>query len=148
MRFSDFEQSPEEIAIKLKPLIEDKVVFDMGGGDGLFCSYLLTQGAQRAVNVELDPVLAERSKRAGIDTIEQNFMDTDLTDADVLYIFTSFYGSYNLTRKVRTDGWGGTIITQYYPMHDYFMNFIEPDRIVHVKAGLVYIPLLVYEWYN
>lgn len=146
MRYSDNEPTSPKIAESLRPFVAGKTVYDMGAGSGLFALALKERGqASKVVAVEYYVPIGNMPN---ITVMRKDFMKVDIKQAEVLYCFTSFLGSYALTQKIKRDKWEGTVITQYYPLNDYFGHYYEPHEIIHADNGDSFLPILIYQWYN
>lgn len=142
MRYSTYEPSPIIAVDYIKHLIEGKIVYDAGSGSGEFAR-AMAQYAKKVVGVELDSELAEMGQGKGIEVINDDFMNVDLSEAEVIYAYLSFIGNYALTRKLKN--WNGTVISLLYPLHDSLAAIIRPDEVIHVEQGDVAVPLLIYK---
>jgi len=137
--FATNQQTPDGAAEILKPHYEGKIVYDLGAGNGNL-ALQMAQYAKKVVAVELDETLAGDCQMRGLETIRDDFLNIDLSGAEVLYIFMSFFGTCALTNKLIQDGWHGTVISQYYPLHSSLIDIIKPKLIVYHNN----LPYLIY----
>lgn len=141
MIYSLFQQTPFECVNDLKDLIEDKVVYDIGAGDGEFGKVMANLFAKKVVLIENDPTIKLKpADMPNVEYILDDFMKVDLSKAEVIYIFMSFIGNYNLTRKLKAAHWHGTVISALYPMYENIADSWLPDKIIHSKD----LPFLIY----
>jgi len=138
--FAVNQPTPDGVAEILRPHYEGKVVYDLGAGNGNF-ALQMAQYAKKVVAVEIDETLAGDCRIRGLETIHGDFMDVDLSGAEVIYIFMSFFGTCALTNKLRELNWTGTVISQYYPLHTDLLAVEKPNVTVFVD----HIPYLVYK---
>lgn len=143
MKYVVFEPTQPEAVSFIADLIKDKVVYDLGAGNGSF-GLAMQPHAKRVVAVEIDPVLASDCRWRGLETIEQNFMKVPLQEAEVIFIFLNLIGTYALTKKLQEDGWHGTLISHYYPLQNSLNDIIKPDRVIDVIVDGDRFPFLVY----
>lgn len=143
MLYCSFEPSKPEIVEFIKPYIEDKVVYDVGAGNGSFC-LAMQPYAKKVVAVEIDPLLASDCRYRGVETIEDNFVNVDLKEAEVLYLFLNFFGNYAITQKLKEENWHGTVISHFYPLLNSIYDLIKPDKIIDVNTGGFRAPFLIF----
>ena len=127
----------------IKDYIKDKVVYDIGAGEGKF-AVAMKKYAKEVVAIEADPVLFAECQSRGVESIYSNFLDVDFEEADVLYIFMNFLGNYALTKKLQEDDWAGIVISQYYPLQNNVTDMIPPDKVIDVNLPSGKFPFLVY----
>ena len=139
MIFAPYEKTPIEAADDVKDFIKNKVVYDLGSGDGTF-ALALKQYAKEVVGVELDPILATRAVSRGVNTLNENFLDVDISKAEVLFVFMSFYGTSRLTKRLLQMKWKGLVISHYYPLHT-----MLDCPLVPIDRKDKTCPLLIYE---
>ena len=99
-------RSPLDAAKALKFLIEDKVVCDLGCGDGDMLQAFVDNGAKDAVGIERSLELVHRTRAKGFDCVYGNMLDEPLPIADIYYIwveaqrvFDTFVNIWNKTQK-------------------------------------------------
>lgn|SRR3990167_4146815 len=144
MLYVRFERSPKEGVEFIKEYIKDKVIYDLGAGDGSFAEEM-QKIAKKVVAVELDPILASDCKFRGLETIEDDFMKVSLKEAEVIYIFLNLMGTYALTKKLQDENWHGTLISHYYPLQHALHDIIKPDEMINVSINYHRFPLLIYK---
>lgn len=116
-----------------------EVVFDLGAGDGRILIEAVRKFGARAVGVEIDPErlprLKERlnSTNTNAEVIHADFMDVDLSCADVVVIYLSATANAKLEPKLRSELRAGARVVSL----DYALLDWAPDREITVKtAGL------------
>ncbi len=142
-RYSIFERTPNSAVEYIKELIKDKVVFDVGAGDGSFAKEM-QKYAKKVVAVEEDRSLWIYLIDGGLESINDDFMNVPLTDAEVIFVFMSFTGNYALTQKLKEEDWHGMVISHYYPLQETPVDWIKPDKVIDVNTDGVRFPLLIY----
>lgn len=140
MKYAIFQPTPPENAELIKHLIEGKVVYEIGAGSGSWAQ-AMSKYAKKVVCIENDPILADECESKGLETISDDFTKVDLKEADVIYIFMSMMGNYNLAKKIQKEGWHGTVISGLYPMFLDPTDPPSPDQIIQGEQ----IPLLIYQ---
>jgi hypothetical protein len=143
MQYASVEATPIDSVKYLEPYIKDKVVYDVGAGDGKF-ALTMSQYAKQVIAVEIVSPMAAECFKLGLDVIEKDFCDISFKKAEVIYTFMSFYGSYVLTQKLKEDKWTGTVISHFYALNNGITDMIKPDKIIHAKVGSKFIPFLIY----
>lgn len=138
-----FEPTIAESVEFIIPYIENKVVYDLGAGNGSF-ALAMTQYAKKVVAVEIDPLLASDCRYRGLDTIEDSFMNIKLEDAGVIFIFLNLIGTYAITKKIQEDNWHGTLISHYYPLQNSMYDLLKPDKVIDVNVFGDKFPFLIY----
>lgn len=144
MKYADYQPTPIEAVDYMKPFIEGRVVYDLGAGDGTFAQ-AMSEHAKKVVAVEMDGELSNKCSSRGIETINENFMNVDLSDADVIFIFMGLVGNYTLTKKLARDKWKGTVLSHYYPLQEMPMFPFMPNELIDVRVGNIEFPILRYE---
>lgn len=79
--------TPLEVAEEIKDLIKDKVVCDVGCGDGLFMREM-AKHAKEVFGIEQDEELCELATRNGLNVYHTDAFFEPLPKADVYYIWT------------------------------------------------------------
>lgn len=144
MRYAIYEPTPPEAAAHLKKHIEGKVVYDLGAGEGTFAAAMFKY-AKKVVAVESDEYLAVKYPWKGIKCICKDFMEVDLKEAEVLFVFLSFVGMYALSRKLMKDNWHGTVISHYYSLQDLTTRPIPPSEVIVAEIEGGAIPFLIFK---
>lgn len=138
-----FEPTVPEAVEFIKDYIKDKIVYDLGAGNGSF-ALAMSKYATRVIAVELDPVLASDCKYRGLETINEDFMRVPVKEADIIYVFLNLIGTYALTKKLKEEEWHGTLISHYYPLQNGLHDIIKPDKIIDVSINYHRLPFLIY----
>lgn len=138
MNYAPYEITPIEAVESIKPFIQGKSVYDLGAGYGDF-ALAMKQYATQVIAIEDDDMLAIHSRKRGVQTIIEDFLDVDLSKAEVIYIFMSFYGTMMLTKKLLKEDWHGTVISHYYPLHLNIAEPMKPDEFINEV-----VPFLIY----
>lgn len=138
MIYAPNEVTPLEAVDDIKHLISGKVVYDLGAGEGNWAK-AMSLYASKVICVEADSVLAKQCFIKDLRVELEDYLLVDISRADVLYIFMSFYGTMMLTKRLIKEDWHGTIISHYYPLHLNMAQPIKPDLFIN---GLV--PFLIY----
>jgi 23S rRNA U2552 (ribose-2'-O)-methylase RlmE/FtsJ len=133
MRFADFERTHLQAIEMIRPYIAGKVVYDIGAGDGEFAQ-AMTGCAGQVTAVEIDPFLAQECRKRGIVTIEGNFLDADLSYAEVIYAFLSLAGNYALYQKLIREKWHGLVLSHLYPLHMGLHRILPPYTCLDVNG--------------
>lgn len=144
MLLANYEPTPTQAARALEPYIKGKVVYDLGAGEGRFAK-AMAEYAEKVVCVEAQEGLAEICQQTKLQVIHGNFLEVNLQEAEVIYVFLSFMGMYALTNHLAEIGWKGTVISHYYPMHKTSHQMIAPDDNIDVDLGYVRFPFLIYQ---
>lgn len=100
--------------------------------------------AKKVVAVEIDPMLAGDCKLRGLETIEDNFLNVNLENADVIYIFLNLMGNYAVTKKIQEEKWHGILISHFYPLMNDITDFIKPNEVINVNINGFRAPFLIY----
>lgn len=143
MKYAIFEPTPVEAVTYIQNLIKDKVVYDIGAGDGKF-ALAMTEYAKKVVAVESDEMYAGDCVLRGLETINTSFLNIPLYTAEVIFIFMSSIGNYALTHKLQDDNWHGTVISHYYPLMNSPTDLIKEDQLIDIKLPGLRLPFLVY----
>lgn len=138
MIYSAHEKTPVEAVDDIKEFIIGKVVCDLGCGDGDFM-LALAQFASRVIGIERDETLVAKAVKRGLQVKIGDITDIP-TEAEVLFVFMSFYGTMKLTTHLKKIGWKGTLISHYYPLHELISMPWHPSKFVNNVC-----PLLIYE---
>jgi len=144
MRYAIYEPTPPGAASYLKKYLENKVVYDLGAGYGEFAAEMYKY-AKRVVAVESDPHIAIQYPWKGIECIENDFMQVDLKEAEVIFVFLSFVGMYALTRKLIKDNWHGIVISHYYSLQNLDTRPMPPSEVIVAEIDGGAIPFLIYK---
>mgnify|MGYP001381218841 CR=1 FL=1 len=138
-----FEPTPHEIVhemLKLANVKPGDVVYDLGSGDGrIVIAAVRDFGADKAVGVELDGKLVQRSirnaKDAGVGNqvrfIRQDLFDADIREATVVTLYLLPEVNTRLRPKLLKVLKPGTRVVS----HSHDMDDWEPDRVVEVRDG-------------
>jgi predicted RNA methylase len=88
MRGHPFLNSPEKVAETLRPIIEGKVVCDVGCRSGVFMERLSLY-AKEVFGIEVNGKDADIAKEKGFNVIQGDARTIDLPDADVYYVWVA-----------------------------------------------------------
>lgn len=145
MRYAPFEETPVAAVPYLEPFVRDKVVFDVGAGNGRLTEFI-AKFAKRAVAIEILEDKADECRRRGLETIQGDFLEVDFKEADVIVCFLSLIGNWAITEKLRRDKWKGTVVSYFWPLQDIPCIPLPHKLMITVddRHGTI-IPLLVYE---
>lgn len=120
------------------------LLFDLGSGDGRLVIAAAQLGA-RAVGIEIDPSLVQRSRdhaeRAGVEGVEfrrGNFFDADLTGATVVTLYLLHKVNLALLPKLLAVLPVGTRIVS----HSFEMGDWEPQQTITVEQKLIHLWVL------
>jgi len=117
-----------------------ETLYDLGAGDGRILIEAARRFGAKPVGIELDPRrvgrIRERLKATGVvaEVIEGDFMEIDLSKADVVTIYLSESANAKLAPKLRNELKDGTRVVSL----DYDLPGWLPDQEITSKsAGLV-----------
>jgi len=123
--------------LSLAGLRKNENLYDLGAGDGR----ILVEGARgfdaKATGIEIDPEriarLRERLQSTGVTArvIQADFMDVDLSPADVIAIYLSESVNARLAEKLEHELRAGTRIVSL----DYTLPGWKPEKEISVKSG-------------
>lgn len=143
MRYVIFEPSQPESVEFIKEYIQDKVVYDLGAGNGSF-ALAMQPYAKKVVAVEIDPLLASDCRYRGLETIQDSFMKVSIKEAEVIYLFLNLIGSYAITKRLQEEQWHGTVISHFWPLQNSLFDMIKPDKVIDVVLDGDRFPFLIY----
>ena len=143
MKYVVFEPTKPEAVEFIKDLIQDKVVYDLGAGNGSF-GLAMKPYAKRVVAVEIDQLLASDCRYRNLETIQENFMKVSVSEAEVIFLFLNLIGTYAITKKLQEENWHGTVISHYYPLQNSLDDLIKPDKVIDVVVDGDRFPFLIY----
>jgi len=132
--------TPKEIVRRMLQLAQvrrGETVFDLGAGDGRVLIEAVRRFGARAVGVEIDPErltrIKERLTSTGTEAevIQADFMDVDLSSADVVAIYLSASVNAKLAPKLRSELKAGARIVSL----DYVLPGWIPEGELTVKSG-------------
>ena len=144
MNFAEYQETPIGVIEYIKHLVKGKVVYEIGAGEGILASEI-AKHAKKVVAIESNQVLGEKCIVRGIETKIGNFLEEDLSEAEVIFIFMSFVGNYALTKKLDADNWSGTVISHFYPLLDSMTELRKPTEVIDVNLINGRFPLMIYE---
>lgn len=87
MDFDKLENTPPEVADLISDIIKDKVVCDIGCGEGDFMQ-ALEKHAKKVIGIEEVPQRAKKAKEKGFRVINECSFFNELPEADVYYSWT------------------------------------------------------------
>ena len=141
--------------VEIAQLTEDDLVYDLGCGDGrIIVTAALKSGCQ-GVGIDIDPVrVAEANKNVELHDVarivsikEQDVFKVDLSEADVVMMYLLPLMVQKLTPQFDQMKPGSRIVS-----HDYFIEGVEPERVVYVDVDseqsqhVVYLYTLPLRW--
>ena len=123
-------KSPAVIAEVLKYIIKDKVVCDMGCGQGdLMLSF--QKYAKKVIGIEKSPMCCRTCRKKGLEVIEGDYCNVDFPEADVYYFFSYFENIKPAIERIKK---GIIIITGVKECGEIFLE--EPlINIPHKEGG-------------
>lgn len=135
--------------LQLAQATPNDIVYDLGCGDGRVVIEAVKQSGARGVCVDIDPKLVRRAKenatRAGVAErirfVTQDLFETDLRDANVVFLFLWPEINLRLLPKLLRELRPGARIVSN--MHD--MGSFRPTQAITVNVG-TRPPHRVYEW--
>ena len=128
--------------LDLANVCSDDVFFDLGSGDGRLVLAAARRGS-RAVGIDLDPRLVERSRNTAAtegleDQVEfrvQNFFETALSTASVVALYLRDSVNLALRDKLRSELRPGSRIVS----HSFAMEDWTPDRHITVDSKWLFL---------
>jgi precorrin-6B methylase 2 len=109
--------------LTLAGLRRGETLFDLGAGDGRIMIEAARKFCARAVGIEIDPErvmrIQDRLRSTGIkaDLIQADFMEVDLSSADVIAIYLSESVNANLAPKLERElRAGARVVSLDYPL--------------------------------
>jgi len=142
--YAPYVPSDRKINWLIEPYIENKIVYDLGAGEGILACNMVNT-AKSVVAVEIDKDKASICRSKGLETITANFMSVDLTPADVLYVYQGYIGANHLANKLQIEEWKGTVICNSYPLADILKKPKEYSEMISYK-GTPNINLFIYHY--
>jgi protein-L-isoaspartate O-methyltransferase len=138
--------SPQEIVdrmLELADLKPGEKLYDLGSGDGRILITAVTRFKAKAVGIEISDDLVNstdaRIRRLGLDNdaqvIHGNFLDVDLSPADVVTLYLATYANEmlrpNLEKELRN---GARVVSHEYAVPGWKPKLVDkdPDRHGHV----------------
>lgn len=101
MKFEIFSPTPVIEIIYIADLIKDKIVCDVGSGDGVWAGEM-REFAKEVKEIEIDSNFTDTP---------QDFVEVDLSIFEVLFINMGEIGAKELGKKLLRDGWHGIVIS-------------------------------------
>ncbi len=132
--------TPKAIVRKMLVLARvrrDEVVFDLGAGDGRILLEAARRFGAEVTGIEIDPErvarIKERLRSTGVraQLIEADFMDIDLSSADVVTMYLSESANSKLAPKLRRELRPGTRVVSL----DYALPGWLPEKELDVTSG-------------
>ncbi len=118
--------TPKDVVRKMLQLADvrrGELVYDLGAGDGRILIEAVRKFGARAVGVELDPErftrIQDRLRATGTsaDVFQQDFMNVNLSSADVVAIYLSSSVNSKLAAKLKTElKSGARVVSLDYPL--------------------------------
>ncbi len=143
--------SPQEIVdrmLQLADLKPGETLYDLGSGDGRILITAVTRFKAKAVGVEISDDLVnstnERIHRLGLDNdahvIHGNFLDVDLSPADVVTLYLATYANEmlrpNLEKYLRN---GARVVSHEYTVPGWKPNLVDKDPEGHGHTIYLYV---------
>lgn len=144
MLYASFETTPNIVAKHIAPLIKNKIVYDVGCGDGKFAS-AMQEFASNVYGIESQKELQDASTIAGVEIIGSDFTEVNYKETEVIFAFLSPAGMWALNQVLEVQGWKGTLLSHLWPLRDPFMQEIQATKVITVEEKGVLLPILVYE---
>jgi predicted RNA methylase len=125
--------------LKLARVTAEDVVYDLGSGDGRIVLLAAEKYGARAVGIDVDPGLIERSRQAArerqledkVSFVQADFFSADISAATVVTLYLSPSVNQLLEPKLRRDLRPGTRIVS----HNYAIGTWTPDEVVSRDDG-------------
>jgi precorrin-6B methylase 2 len=125
--------------LHMAQLRRGETLYDLGAGDGRILIEAARRFGAKSVGIEIDPIrvsrIRERLKTTGVvaEVIEGDFMEADMSKADVVTIYLSKSVNAKLAPKLRDELKDGARVVSL----DYDLPSWPPDQAIDVKsAGL------------
>jgi precorrin-6B methylase 2 len=125
--------------LHMTQLRRGETLYDLGAGDGRILIEAARRFGAKSVGIEIDPIrvsrIRERLKTTGVvaEVIEGDFMEADLSKADVVTIYLSESVNARLAPKLRDELKDGARVVSL----DYDLPSWLPEQAIDVKsAGL------------
>jgi cyclopropane fatty-acyl-phospholipid synthase-like methyltransferase len=123
--------------LKLAGVGASDVVYDLGSGDGRILMLAAQKYRARAVGIEIDHDLVERSRQIAregevgdrVRVIEGDLFDADISAATVVTLYLSPSVNNRLETKLRRELRPGTRIVS----HQFGIGAWSPDRVVRAE---------------
>ncbi len=132
--------TPKDIVRRMLQLADvrrGELVFDLGAGDGRILIEAVRKCGARAVGVELDPErfarIQDRLRTTGTaaEVIQEDFMEVNLSSADVVAIYLSPSVNSRLAPKLRRELKSGARVVSL----DYILPGWLPERELDITSG-------------
>lgn len=133
-------QTPPEVAELISDILVDKLVCDIGCGEGNFMKAMSVY-AKKVIGIEEDKELAEIASEKGFDVYGDNSFFFPLPEADVYYSWSK--DSMGVYLKAKYEGTKGIFIfgRTLRPSTVNFLTFLKPE-IREVNGFTIYITKL------
>jgi len=118
--------TPNEIADLIKDVIKDKVVCDIGCGDGTFMQEM-AKYAKEVIGIEYDEEMAKLAKDKGFLILNYDSFYTILPKADVYYLWSR--DEQGVYLKAKEEGTKGTFIfgNSIRPSTKLFLSLLDAE---------------------
>jgi cyclopropane fatty-acyl-phospholipid synthase-like methyltransferase len=137
-----YSPTPQDVAAAMLTLARvgpDDVVYDLGSGDGRIVVLAAERFGARAVGVELEPYLVERSRRLAeerkvsgrVTFVEGDLFTADISKATVVALYLSPSINLRLEHKLKSELRPGTRIVS----HQFGIGTWIPDATVRAPNG-------------
>jgi ribosomal protein L11 methylase PrmA len=132
--------------LQLAELRRGETVYDLGAGDGRVLIQAVREFGARAVGIEIDPIRVSRIKQrlasTGVEAevLQGDFMQVDLSPADVVVLYLSDSVNAELAPKLRNELKPGTRVVSL----DYPLPAWTADRALDVRSGGLQREIFIY----
>lgn len=116
--------TPPEVAELIKDIIEDKVVVDVGCGEGTFMEALKANGALDCIGIEEEQEWAYTAADKGFKVMHGSSWFQPLPKADVYYLWTR--DAMGIFLKAKYEGTKGTFVFGHTVRHS-LLKFLEKE---------------------
>jgi precorrin-6B methylase 2 len=132
--------------LQLAELRRGETIYDLGAGDGRVIIQAVREFGARAVGIEIDPARVSRIKQRLVSTgveaevVQGDFMQVDLSPADVVVLYLSDSVNTELAPKLRNELRPGTRVVSL----DYLLPGWTPGRALDVRSGALTRKIFLY----
>lgn len=120
--------TPPEVAELIKDVIQDKVVCDVGCGEGTFMEALKANGAKSCIGIEEEQEWAYKAANKGFSVLHGSSWFQPLPEADVYYLWS--IDALGVYLKAKWEGTHGTFVFGHTVRHSLtkLINSLEGER--------------------
>lgn len=142
--------TPKDIVrrmLRLAGVRRGEILFDLGAGDGRILIEAVRRFGARAIGVEIDPERVARIKErltltnTEAEVVQADFMDVDLSSADVVAMYLSASVNAELAPKLRSELKAGARVVSL----DYVLPGWASERELTVKSAGITRKLYLYK---